>query len=110
MGFSGIVIGVVCGESKVLGGSFGCLAGLGSRGVALVKKRSPVSEGWLSKGVANEGAFQSNFLGTLTILLWMRLGSFRAVGSLGDIREILCTCPIVARLRDVYILKTAFLV
>ena len=39
VGFSGIVIGVVCGESKVLGGSFGCLAGLGSGKAALVKKK-----------------------------------------------------------------------
>ena len=102
VGFSGIVVGIMYGEFKVLGGGFGCLAGLGSRGVALAKKRSPVSEGRWSKGVANEGGFQSNFLGTFIILLWMRLGSFRAVGSLGDIREILCTCPIVARLRDTY--------
>ena len=38
VGFSGIVLGVVCDESKVLGGSFGCLAGLGSGKAALVKK------------------------------------------------------------------------
>jgi hypothetical protein len=44
VGFSGIVVGIMYGEFKVLGGSFGCLAGLGSRGVALVKKRSPVSQ------------------------------------------------------------------
>ena len=58
MGFSGIFVGVVCGESKVLGGSFGCLAVLGSRGVALVRKRSPVSEERWSKGVVNEGGLQ----------------------------------------------------
>ena len=44
VGFSGIVVGIMYGEFEVLGGSFGCLAGLGSRGVALVKKRSPVSQ------------------------------------------------------------------
>ena len=49
MGFSGIVIGVVCGESKVLGGSFGCLAGLGSRGVALVKKEVRCPKGGCPK-------------------------------------------------------------
>ena len=42
VGFKGIAIGIVCEESKVFGGSFGCFAGLGSHGVALVKKRSPV--------------------------------------------------------------------
>ncbi len=44
VGFSGIIIGVVCGESKGFGSGFGCLEGLGSRGVALIKKRSPVSQ------------------------------------------------------------------
>ncbi len=39
VGFSGIVVGIMYGEFKVLGGTFGCLAGLGSRGVALVKKK-----------------------------------------------------------------------
>ncbi len=39
VGFSGIVVGITYGEFKVLGGSFGCFAGLGSRGVALVKKK-----------------------------------------------------------------------
>ncbi len=58
VGFSGIVVGVVCGEFKVLGGSFGCLAVLGSRGVALVLKRSPISEERWSKGVVNEDDLQ----------------------------------------------------
>ena len=38
VGFSGIVIGIVCGEFKVLGGGFGCLETLGSGKAALVKK------------------------------------------------------------------------
>ena len=40
--FKGIAIGMVCVGSKVFECSFGCLAGLGGRGVALIKKRSPV--------------------------------------------------------------------
>ena len=43
-GFKGIAIGMVCEGSKVFECGFGCLAGLGGRGVALVKKRSPVSQ------------------------------------------------------------------
>ena len=87
MGFSGFVVGIMYGEFKVLGGSFGCLAGLGSRGVALVKKRSPVFEGRWSKGVANEGGFQSSFLRPVGRVLWLGLRSFRVVGSLGETCE-----------------------
>jgi hypothetical protein len=63
VGFSGIAVGVVCGESKVLGGSFGCLAGLGSRVVALVKKRSPVFEKEWSKGVVKRRRLLVKLLG-----------------------------------------------
>ena len=38
VGFSGITIGIMCGESGVLGGCFGCLETLGSGGAALAKK------------------------------------------------------------------------
>ena len=88
VGFSGIAVGVVCGESKVLGGSFGCLAGLGSRVVALVKKRSPVFEKEWSKGVVNEEGSWSNFLGPVRRVLGLGLRSFRVVGLLGDTCEI----------------------
>ncbi len=98
VGFSGIVIGIVCGEFKVLGGGFGCLETLGSGKAALVKKRSPVSEGRWSKGVVNEGGFQSNFLRPVGRVLWLGLRSFRVVGSLGGTCEKSLSCPIVARL------------
>ncbi len=58
VGFSGITIGIMCEEFEVLGGGFGCLEALGSDRAALVKKRSPVSEGRWSKGVVNEGGLQ----------------------------------------------------
>ncbi len=81
---------------------------LGSGKAALVKKRSPVSEGRWSKGVVNEGGFQSNFLRPVGRVLRLGLRSFRVVGSLGDTCEKSRSCPIVARLRHVTFQKLTF--
>ncbi len=58
---------VLCGgKFKVLGGSFGCLAGLKSRGAALVKKRNPISE----EGVVQKCGKRRRFLAKLLGASW----------------------------------------
>ncbi len=84
----GLLLVLCVGNPRCWGGSFGCLAGLGSRVVALVKKRSPVFEKEWSKGVVNEKGSWSNFLGPVRRVFRLGLRSFRVVGLLGDTCEI----------------------